>query len=120
MGVSHVHCGDGHGLLHRAGVGHHFDAPGNHEIRHAAHDVGCAQIHRRDSRTTKTIEGESRCGGFPTRIEYAHPAHAGPLLANLGTATDHHVIHLGGVEIVSIAERSQETSKQALGMNFRE
>ena len=41
----------------RRGVRHHFNAASDAKIVHAAHDVGCGKIYRRDARSAKAIKG---------------------------------------------------------------
>ena len=102
------------------GVGHHFRASGDYAVFHARHDAGGGEVHGGDAGAAEAVQGDAAGGGVPAREEEGHATEAGALLAFLGARAPDHIVHLGGIQIVTRLQRLQHRGAQMLRMQMGE
>ena len=91
---------------------------GDHQVFHAAHDVGGRQIDGCDARPAEAIQRHPGRARVPAGIECGHAPDAAALLALLGAATHDDVLDVRRVQVVALADGSEHLGQQALRMQL--
>jgi hypothetical protein len=97
---------------------HAFDAAGDDQVFPAAGDFLRAQVDGLQARGAKAVDLHARDAEVPARLEQRRFGQHRALVANGGDAAHHHVVDLGRVKAVALAQLLKQAAEQIDGFDF--
>jgi hypothetical protein len=70
------------------------------------------------ARTAEAVQRHAAGADVKAGVERRHAPKVAALLADLGAGAPHHVVHLGGVQLVALGDGAQDGRAQTLRVNL--
>jgi hypothetical protein len=97
------------------GGGHDLDAGGDHDVVGPGHDALGGEVGRLLRRAALAVDGGGGHGVGPAGGEHGGAADVDRLVADLHDAAHDHVLDEGGIEVVALDERLEDSAARSAG-----
>ena len=97
---------------------HHLGPARHDQIFHPGHDLRGGQIGGGQATAAEAVERHARRAHIIARVQRRHPPHVAALQSHLRAGAPDHVVDIGRVDAIAIADRTQHRGRDMLGMQM--